>query len=194
MPTREHPEGRWFNNTVQKKDQWVQERYTQHVNLQIGYERNKTLARTGKDINGHPGKVHRRFWKRKDCQNSFKNLFCWINFPRCDPTDDMTLPTCQSACENFFHTCKYYKTLWRCGKSKWFNGYAPETPTIVGGNVTYLREYFPGQPFRKNKYSLHGSELPICTPAILGAAARIEVHWLVAAVVPVFLSAALILS
>jgi 5-bromo-4-chloroindolyl phosphate hydrolysis protein len=36
------------------------------------------------------------------------------------------------------------------------------------GNVSYLREYFPGQPFRKNKYfKKSGQEQAICTPAVL---------------------------
>lgn len=39
------------------------------------------------------------------------------------------------------------------------------------GNVSYLREYFPGQPFRENKYSAKGgSELTVCTPAVDGGA------------------------
>jgi hypothetical protein len=34
--------------------------------------------------------------------------------------------------------------------------------------VSYLREYFPGQPFRKNKYfKKSGQEQAICTPAVL---------------------------
>ena len=39
----------------------------------------------------------------------------------------------------------------------------------IDGNLTYLRDYFPGQPFRKNKFNKAGLELPICTPAIDGS-------------------------
>jgi hypothetical protein len=123
--------------------------------------------------------VKRRFYKRPDCANAFKNLFCWINFPRCDVAKDLTLPTCKSACENFFKSCRYAKDLWRCGKSKYFNGYEPETPIMDQGNATYLRDYFPGQPFRKNKYTPRNNELPICTPALNGKASKTQViSWL----------------
>jgi hypothetical protein len=174
-PTRAYPDGRWINHTTTKKDAWVQLSFNQHVQQQIGYEKNKTMYRSGKDINGHKGHIHRRFWKRPDCQNAFKNLFCYINFPRCDITTDLSLPVCRSSCENFFKSCKYSRDLWRCGKSKWFNGYEPEQPTVVGGNITYLREYFPGQPWRQNKYTTGGSEIAICTPAILGSAVTVEI-------------------
>jgi len=33
---------------------------------------------------------------------------------------------CRSSCENFFRVCGYEKDLWRCGPSKFFNGYFPE--------------------------------------------------------------------
>lgn len=144
-----------------------------HINQQIGYERNVSLKNSNMDINGHLGHVRRRYYKRPNCQKAFKNYFCWINFPRCIVGEDLTLPTCRSACENFFKSCNYQRGLWRCGKSKYFNGYEPEQPTEgTDGNMTYLREYFPGQPFRQNKYTTMGIEVPICTPALLGAASR----------------------
>lgn len=123
---------------------------------------------------GDKGKIRRRFYKKPDCRNAFKNYMCWLNFPRCDPLRDLTLPTCRSCCENFFISCGYERGLWRCGKTKYFNGYEPETPTIGDdGNATYLREYFPGQPFRENKYSAKGgSELIVCTPAVDGSASQ----------------------
>lgn len=124
-----------------------------HIARQLGFEQNETMKDLNRDIFGHLGHVRRRFWKRPDCQLAFKNMYCWINFPRCILDDDLTLPTCRSACENFFRTCNYQEGLWRCGKTKWFNGYEPENPRAgmmgLGGNLTYLREYFPGQPFRK---------------------------------------------
>lgn len=122
------------------------------------------------------GKVRRRFYKKPDCQEAFRKLFCWLNFPRCDSRTDLTLPTCKSACENFFKSCGYEKGLWRCGQSKFFNGYEAESPTMVDGNATYLRDYFPGQPFRKNKFSPGGHQYAICTPAIDGSARRRSYH------------------
>ena len=83
------------------------------------------------------------------------------------------MPTCRSACENYFHACNYDNDLWRCGPSDFFNGYAPESPSLdpVSGNATYLRDYFPGQPFVGNKFTAGGDEIPICTPALKGSAA-----------------------
>ncbi len=127
---------------------------------------------------GDPHRTIRRFARRGNCQNAYTNLFCWTNFPRCDPVRDLTLPTCRSACENYFTTCKYEVGLWRCGRSKFFNGYEPESPkTDSSGNVTYLREYVPGQPFRQNKYTLEGKEQHICTPAFTGSAYSLQA-WL----------------
>jgi hypothetical protein len=139
----------------------------QHISLQMGYETNETLYMLNEDIYGHVGRIIRRFYHNPDCRTAFENYFCFINFPRCDPEKDLTLPTCRSACENFFKSCNYAKDLWRCGPAKYFNGYSSESPS--DGNI-YLREYFPGQPFRQNKYDREGRERPICTPAVTGAA------------------------
>jgi hypothetical protein len=172
-PSREFYNGRWTNHTISKKDRWVMDNFNLFVQERIALERNKTLRKMGKNEYGDIGKIIRRFNKRPDCQNAYKNLFCYLNFPRCDPARDLTLPTCRSACENFFKACAYERGLWRCGKSKYFNGYDPEPPVIgLDGNATYMRDYFPGQPWRQNKYTPGGSEHHICTPAILGAASR----------------------
>jgi hypothetical protein len=163
--------GRWFNHTVSNKDRWIEENCEEHVQERIGFERNGSLHRKNQNEYGDPGRIKRRFYKRPDCVNAYRNLFCWTNFPRCDPERDLTLPTCRSSCENFFKSCLYRFDLWRCGPSKYFNGYMPEKPvTDANGNITYLRDYFPGQPFRENKFNRKGSELPVCTPAIRGAA------------------------
>lgn len=174
-PTTSHQYGRWTNHTILKKDQWVMENYFNFVESRIEIETNRTLKRQGKNEYGDSGRVIKRFHKNKDCQNSYKNYFCFINFPRCDVERDLTLPTCRSVCENYMKSCKYERGLWRCGKSKFFNGYEPEKPIysqLNSKNVTYLRDYFPGQPFRENKYSKGGSELPICTPALKGSSSR----------------------
>jgi len=142
-----------------------------HIAVQLGYETNATMKAENKDIYGHRGHVRKRFLNRPDCQFAYKRYFCWINFPRCDTFLDESLPTCKSACENYFRSCKYEFGLWRCGKSKWFNGYEPEPPQYdATGNLTYYREYFPGQPFRRNKYTTMGIEVPLCTPALVGRA------------------------
>jgi hypothetical protein len=84
---------------------------------------------------------------------------------------DITLATCTSACENYFISCGFDKSIWRCGSSKFFNGYSPESPTFDAfGDPHYLRDYFPGQPFRKNAFNKEGLNRAICTPAIDGAA------------------------
>ena len=140
-------------------------------------ERNKTLYNLNTNEYGDTGHIKVRFYKNKDCQNAYKNYMCWINFPRCDLSTDETLPTCRSACENYFISCGYEQKLWRCGKTKYFNGYFPEYPSSsTSGNSSYLREYFPGQPFRKNKFvKKTGEEIPICTPAVKGSGSRVNI-------------------
>ena len=173
-PTRDFPEGRWFNHTTLKKDQWVQTMALQHIGQRVGYERNRTLKNTGRNEYGDVGITKVRFDNNPDCQHAFISYFCWINFPRCDPQTDTTLPTCKSCCENFFHSCNYDHDLWRCGPSAYFNGYSPEQPRAdpSTGGVSYLRDYFPGQPFVSNKFDHSGNEIPICTPALNGASSH----------------------
>jgi hypothetical protein len=99
--------------------------------------------------------------------------WCWLNFPRCNVPRDITLATCVSACENYFISCGFDKSIWRCGPSKFFNGYEPEVPTIdIYGEPHYLRDYFPGQPFRQNAFNKEGLNRAICTPAIDGSAIK----------------------
>ena len=57
-------------------------------------------------------------------------------------------------------------------KIKWYNGYEVEKPAGLdpAGNAVYLRDYFPGNPFRKNKFNNDlTAEKPICTPAVIGS-------------------------
>lgn len=161
------------------KDIWIGDTYNAFVDYRISLETNNTLKRRHQNEYGDSGLIKTRFHKNLDCQNAFKNFFCYINFPRCDPARDLTLPTCRSVCENFFKSCGYAKDLWRCGRSKYFNGYAPESPIVdISGNVSYLRDYFPGQPFRKNEFNKAGHTIAICTPSILGSAygSRLNVY------------------
>ena len=149
-----------------------------HIFLRRAIETNQTLINKGVNEYGESGTVKVRFYHNGDCMHAFRAYSCFINFPRCDPRTGQTLPTCRSACENFFISCKYSKDLWRCGKSKYFNGYAPESPSGFDGNGTpmYYRDYFPGQPFRANKFDKSKNPVAVCTPSILGAAARSTGH------------------
>jgi hypothetical protein len=167
--SREFPEGRWTQYSAKNKDDWVAEQCEGHIKERRALENNGTLHRQNADEWGEKGRIKRRFFHRPDCANAYRNLFCYINFPRCDPERDLTLPTCRSACENFFKSCLYGRDLWRCGQSKFFNGYVPEIPTAaIGGNVSYMRDYFPGQPWRENKFNRAGKEIPVCTPSVVG--------------------------
>jgi hypothetical protein len=186
-PSIDFPDGRWMNHTVLAKDTWVSENVNSFIRYREGLEKNKTMRNSGRNEFGDRGHVARRFYKRPDCRHSYHNYVCWINFPRCDVERDMSLPTCRSSCENFFKTCHYSHDLWRCGKSKFFNGYGPESPSVDQyGVVTYLREYFPGQPFRENKYDDRGNEEPICTPAITGSSFSIKGGYSVCTGIPYY--------
>lgn len=136
---------------------------------------NKSLRSRGVDEYGDPVIIRKRFKKQMDCRNAFRNLFCWANFPRCDMTLKESLAMCRSACENYFITCGFVKEMWRCGDPRYFDGYEAEKPTNVAGNDTYLRDYFPGSPWRENKYNRRKNEVPICTPALDGSATRVGV-------------------
>lgn len=189
--SREYPDGKWKEHTVKKKDDWVFETYNQFIQNRTGFESNKRWREERRNERGEEGRIAFRFYKNPDCKNAYKNLFCWTNFPRCDSKKDLTFPMCRSTCENYFISCEYERDLWRCGKSKYFNGYEPEIPLTmesieVNDSTTgevetiqspvYLRDYFPGQPWRENKYSLKGNELRQCTPAVTGSAASFRVR------------------
>lgn len=199
-PSISFPNGRWKYHNTRTKDQWIEDHYNVFVAYRIGLERNKTLYRSGRNEYGDKGHIARRFYKRPNCRNAYRGYLCWINFPRCDMEKELSMPTCRrfvqepghicrremlylnhlamfSACENFFRACQYAHDLWRCGKSKYFNGYSAESPRYVNGNATYLRDYFPGQPFRENKYNKNGHEEPICTPAMTGSGVRYHSIW-----------------
>eukprot|EP00613_Pedinella_sp_CCMP2098_P000472 CAMPEP_0171636428 /NCGR_PEP_ID=MMETSP0990-20121206/27402_1 /TAXON_ID=483369 /ORGANISM="non described non described, Strain CCMP2098" /LENGTH=260 /DNA_ID=CAMNT_0012208553 /DNA_START=49 /DNA_END=831 /DNA_ORIENTATION=+ len=150
-------DGRWLNHTTSTKDQWVETTVKEMIKYRLGLEVNKTLLNKGEDEYGVKGGIEPRFHRNADCRNAFRNYFCWINFPRCDGYGQ-SLMTCRSSCENFFRVCGYEQDLWRCGPSKYFNGYFSE-----GAKVT--RDYYPGQPFRD-----YDPGRQTCTPSIEGAA------------------------
>mmetsp|Transcript_7136 Transcript_7136/g.10626 ORF Transcript_7136/g.10626 Transcript_7136/m.10626 type:complete len:262 (-) Transcript_7136:138-923(-) len=174
-PSREYPFGRWFNHTVLTKDKWVEYEAKEHVKYRMRLERNNSLRERGVNEHGDPVVIRRRFWHHEDCRNAYKNYFCWINFPRCDMNRDESMATCRSACENYFISCGLDRDIWRCGPSMYFNGYEPEEGKVNGfGEVNYMRDYFPGQPFRENKFNRQGLHRKICTPAIDGSAFGVD--------------------
>lgn len=176
-PSRQWPAGRWFNHTTITKDNWLAKNAREHLYYRRDLERNKTLYQLGINEYGEAKPIYRyRFWHKNDCKYAYFGLFCWINFPRCDMDRLISLPTCRSACENYFLACGFEEDIWRCGKPKFYNGYSPETPSGFdeeSGAPIYLRDYFPGSPFRANKFENDGlTDRPICTPAMKGAGSR----------------------
>lgn len=101
-PSFNFPQGRWQNYTILTKDQWIQNMTETYITTRENIESDPVLNTQG--LHGH---VVRRFYRRPDCRNSYKQLMCYINFPRCDMDRDISLDTCRSACENFFDVCNY---------------------------------------------------------------------------------------
>lgn len=170
--SREFEKGRWFTHTHQKKDAWVHENANNHIRERIKLERNESLRSKGVNEFGDPVTIKKRMYKHPDCVNAFRNLFCWINFPRCNERGESMI-MCRSACENYFISCGFEKDLWRCGSTEYFDGYEPEVPVMQGSDVVYMREYFPGSPWRTNKFNLENLPLKVCTPSLDGAASRV---------------------
>ena len=133
-------------------------------------ERSKSYNKKG-EVNAEQGHMEKGSIEcpgGNTCQKAFRAYFCYLNFPRCywdDRTDEMkSVPLCRSACKNFFKACNYDKSLWRCGRSEWMNGNEPEDFAAYG---RYMRDFFPGQPFRNSYKSrgyrnIHGR----CTPGV----------------------------
>ena len=151
-------DGRYSNHTAREKDEWVERTVKEMIKYRLGLEVNDTLLDKGEDEYGIEGGIEPRFHRNADCRNAYKNYMCWINFPRCEKGTKQSLMTCRSSCENFFRVCGYEEDLWRCGPSKYFNGYEPE-------QGTQLRDYFPGQPFRD-----YDPLRTTCTPSLEGIA------------------------
>ncbi|KAG5192782.1 hypothetical protein JKP88DRAFT_159754 [Tribonema minus] len=182
-PSRDHPQGRWWNHTVAHKDDWVREYYERIVGERVAIEKDKSLQKAGRDEFGARGAPVPRFSNNPDCRDAFRNYACWTNFPRCIEETGETLMTCHSACENMMIACRIPKDLWRCGPSEYLNGYSPEAPTLLSGVVTYLRDFYPGQPFAANAFeqTRRQDPLPVCTPSLDGAAAALRAPWAAAA-------------
>jgi len=183
---------RWGNHSVRTKDRWVEESFFREFNLRKQIETNETLQDFGIDENGEEGAPVMRFYPSghedannfiNDCAQAYMNLFCWANFPRCDP-EEKSLILCTSVCENYFKSCGYPKDMWRCGDSELINAERVEAPLLFKegfeidvqgfdplGNQYFLRSFFPGQPFRQNRFEADGqTPIVICTPSIKNGA------------------------
>eukprot|EP00939_MAST-03C_sp_MAST-3C-sp1_P001761 g1761.t1 len=156
--------------TVQNKDEWVEETYKTIIRTRLEME----SAYEDSDYNEHgiAGATELRFSDNSDCQNAFKNLFCWINFPRCN-AEGASMMLCRSVCENYMISCGYDYDLWRCGHERYMNGNDIETEAYTDedtGYPVYLRDFFPGHPFRSGRSVGENVDAPICTPGVYGTA------------------------
>lgn len=193
-PDDEHPFGRFFNFTMRNKDSWVHSSTQRVINQRLKYEQSVGLERKGKNEYGegqcdgddaqrckkysackgtsksgcYGFPIQPRFTRNQDCQRAFEAYMCYINFPRCyydaKANEYKSTRLCTSACKNFFKACNYHKSLWRCGKSEYFNGKSPENIRDYG---RYTRDFFPGQPFKNGHKDRHFDNIGgRCTPAI----------------------------
>jgi len=159
------------NHTVRNKDTWVAQQFKSIVSTRIGYETSEALQDAGVTETGEPGEVTVRFFENPDCENAYRNFFCWLNFPRCDDEDN-SLILCRSVCENFFDACEYDSELWRCGDPIFYGGAEAEVDDVLDddGLPIYWRTMLPGQPFRDNEVDEEDNPIVVCTPSIKNAA------------------------
>jgi len=102
-----------------------------------------------------------RGFHNPDCRESLARYFCFVNFPRCDESLDLSLPTCRSVCENFMRSCGYESQIWKCHDSR--------------SSSSSSRVFSPGQPFVDGTSSR--SSVAVCTPSIRGNASLIPMSW-----------------
>lgn len=197
-PSDEYPQGRFYNHTLRNKDLWVHAATQEIIDERLSVENDAKLEKqerneykegqcegddwqrckkwpickgsTKEGCFGYP--IQPRMTRNQDCQQAFEAYMCFINFPRCyydDVANEYkSTMLCRSACKNFFKACNYHKSLWRCGKTEYFNGKHPER---FDDYRRYTRDFFPGQPFRnawkKRGYRNIGGR---CTPAVADSA------------------------
>ena len=185
-PDRNFPNGRWYNHTMKTKDEWVLKQTVDIIKarkfLEVDQKTKEKMemkehgSGKGRTKDKDRTSLTWRFSRTAyggggaDCVEAFRAYMCYINFPRCDDEGN-SLVTCRSACENYFHACKYGKNddLKRCGDSDLMNGYSREKRHP--DKKRYMRDFFPGQPFR--------DFIPAyCTPGLKDAALRLELSWL----------------
>jgi hypothetical protein len=176
------------------KDKFIEQLLTKIVIQRKIYETNDTMMGLGIDEWGLPHDIVPRFIENPDCENAFRNYFCWMNFPRCD-AQGRSLLMCRSVCENFFTACQQPRDLWRCGEPKYVNGYEAEISTTWIVSITcidgllnfphviiiltqnkeqvYYRAPFPGSPFRDNAFDPDTKKpIVVCTPSLENASVR----------------------
>ncbi|KAI9994816.1 hypothetical protein PInf_011651 [Phytophthora infestans] len=110
----------WYNHSALSKDRFVEQMFTKLVSQRKIYETSSAMADDDTDEWGGTKAITPRFTDNPDCENAFRNYFCWLNFPRCD-TEGRSLLLCRSVCENFMTACQYSSDLWRCGDPKYVN-------------------------------------------------------------------------
>ncbi|KAF1787760.1 Frizzled domain [Phytophthora cactorum] len=138
----------WYNHSGLSKDRFVEQLFTKLVTQRKIYETNTTMADDDTDEWGGSRAITPRFTDNSDCENAFRNYFCWLNFPRCD-TEGRSLLLCRSVCENFMTACQYSSDLWRCGIP------------------IYYRAPYPGSPFKDNAADPDTDKpLVVCTPSL----------------------------
>lgn len=183
---------RWSEHTLSNKDAWVEEAFNREWDIRKSAETNLTLQELGVDEYGDEGSVVMRFYAEgeddpwnfvNDCTQAYMNFFCWANFPRCDE-EDKSLIMCKSVCENYFKACGYSEDMWRCSSSAFLNGIGIEDPILSmagvdldssgydeNGTQYFWRSFFPGQPFRANKFEDDDvTPIAVCTPSLKNAA------------------------
>eukprot|EP01138_Halocafeteria_seosinensis_P009213 gb/GECG01009415.1/.p1 GENE.gb/GECG01009415.1/~~gb/GECG01009415.1/.p1 ORF type:complete len:206 (+),score=7.12 gb/GECG01009415.1/:1-618(+) len=93
------------SQSVAGKDKWVRDKVTSVISERIRLENNDRLRDQGINEHGHDVEIKKRFDGNSDCQNSYKNYMCYLNFPRCDQ-EGRSLILCRTVCENYFKSCK----------------------------------------------------------------------------------------
>ncbi|KAG6617252.1 Frizzled domain [Phytophthora cinnamomi] len=166
----------WFNHSALTKDQFVEQMFNKLVIQRKIYETNTTLSDHDTDEWGGSRSITPRFTDNADCENAFRNYFCWLNFPRCD-SEGRSLLLCRSVCENFMKSCQYSRDLWRCGDPKYVNGRSAEISTTwIGQTLVYYRAPYPGSPFKDNAVDPNTNKpLVVCTPSLENSALRSSV-------------------
>uniref|UniRef100_H3GHT7 FZ domain-containing protein n=1 Tax=Phytophthora ramorum TaxID=164328 RepID=H3GHT7_PHYRM len=130
----------WFNHSALAKDRFVEQMFTKLLAQRKIYETNSSMADDDTDEWGGSRAITPRFTDNSDCENAFRNYFCWLNFPRCD-AEGRSLLLCRS----------YSSDLWRCGDPKYVNARSAEISTTwTDQKLVYYRAPYPGSPFKDN--------------------------------------------
>ncbi|KAE9360147.1 hypothetical protein PR003_g362 [Phytophthora rubi] len=179
----------WFNHSALTKDRFVEQMFNKLLIQRKIYETNTSMSDDDTDEWGGSRSITPRFTDNADCENAFRNYFCWLNFPRCD-SEGRSLLLCRSVCENFMTSCQYSSDLWRCGDPQYVNARSPEISTTwIDQKLVYYRAPYPGSPFKDNAVDPDTNKpLVVCTPSLentgrrcFGGASRVVLGFLAAA-------------